>query len=255
MSCARRAGCTDAREGEVAQRVMVGRSVPVGPIAPAVPVPPVTGVEGGPVIGQEIPAPAAAEGRQGRFRDHGVPFQEPGAGIDTGQGAGKQVSHQPFERTEQSVSPELELGDMAVFVDGQGGQPGHRLRLIRLRQGIQVHATGRPGHAAVGLPAMGMQDDRHGFAVHAAGQVSDAPADLRAEGLQGTGIGPGQGVHPRGVDQFVMVRTEGGPTDGSRVLSAGIELGPGGACQQHSHGPQGNLAERHLDRITSTLQI
>ena len=188
---------------------MVRGVIPPGSVAPAVPVPPVTPVESGPVIGQEFALAAAAEGGQGRFRNDSITFQEPEVRPDAGGGAGDQVAEEPPQGTQDTIRAELQLGDVTVFVDGQGGDPRHRFGGIGIGQRIEVHPHRGPGNAAVGFSAEGVKDHRHRPFVQAAGQVADAAADLRPEFLQGTGINPGQGVQPARVDQFVMVGPEG----------------------------------------------
>ena len=201
-----------SRDGHIADGVIVRSRVLEGAVHPFVPVAPVAVVEGDGIEAEEIGRASASGDREGGFGHDGVAFQERRRREQGRDGARPHLAHEDVHPAEGLPVGQLHLGDVAGLVDAQLRHPGLGDGGIGLRLRVQVHPLGRPGHRAVGIGMVGVQDDGQPAPVAAPGSHSGAPAHDGPPALQVDQVGAGQGVQALRIDDAVMLRAEGGPT-------------------------------------------
>ena len=238
-----------ARDGHVADGIVVRPGLFVGPVDPLVPVAPVAVVESDVEIVQEVGIAPAAGFRQGRFRHDGVPFQEYGRGVEGAHGPGPHLAHQEVHPPERAPVGELHLRHVAGFVGGQLRHPGLGIGAVGLGMGIEVHPFRRPGHGAVGIGIPGVQDDRRPAPLQASGRHAGAPPHARLPFLEVQDIGPRQGVRPLRVHDTEVLRAHLVPP-AIRVRPGLVELGLGKGAGDEGGGKKEGPQALHITKLT-----
>ena len=238
-----------AGDGHVADGIVIRTGFFEGTVHPFVPVAPVAVVEGEVVIVQEISGAPPAGGREGRFRDDGVAFQECRRGEEGADSTGPHLAHEVIHPTERLPVGQLHLGDMAGFMDRQLRHPGQRDGTVRFRVRVQVHPFRRPGHGSVGIRVERMQDDRRPAPLQAAGRHACAPSHDRLPFFQVQEIGPRQGIQPFRIDDAVMVRLHLRPS-AERVGPVLVELGRRGGSGRETGGKEEKPETHHTTKLT-----
>ena len=238
-----------ARDGHVSDGIVVRAGLLVRAVHPLVPVTPVAVVEGEVVVVQEVSVTPAAGGRKGRFRHDSVSFQERRRRIEGAYRTGPHFAHEEVDPSERTPVGQLHLCHMARLVGGELRHPREGEGAVRFGMGIEVHPFRRPGHGAVGIGIMGMQDNRCPAPLQASRRHPGALSRQRPPFFQVDGIGPRQRVHPLRIDDAEMFRSDGGPA-AERVGPVLVELGRCGRPGQEAGGEEEGAEHLHTTKLT-----
>ena len=218
--------CAHSGHGDVAHAVLVRGEEPVGAEAPAPVVAEVALVEARPDVFQEIrraPASAAGKGRLGRHR---VALEEGGTAVDRRHRARGEFSEQEVEGAEAGVAPELHLGDVPAFVDGEFLVGVQRGRVVGIIDGEDFQPAGDPGDHSVVVAGAGVHHHGHLPAVELVGNEAYGAAHRDPRLLQPGGHHPCQGVGAGGIDHFVVRGLHAVPFQAAGIGAHAVELRP-----------------------------
>ena len=216
----------DAADSEVPGVVIVGGVPAHRSVAPAPVVAIIARGEAHAVVFEEIRRPAASCGRQGRLRGHGVPFEERGSAVEHGQRARRKLPAQHVQPAERFRGAVLHLYDVARLVDGELEGPGGGFRHKGVGDGQHFHAVRGPGHLAVGVRCVGVQDDGHLAAVGRVRPESGARAHAARDLFHRDGVHARERIQALRVNHPVGRGLDAAPAQTARVSTHRVELRP-----------------------------